>query len=96
MPEVRWLPEALADLDRLFAFLQEKNSEAAARAALAILQGAESLAATPRIGRLMPDDTGRRELPIPFAAGAYVLRYRLEDEQTVIIVRVWHSREARR
>lgn len=48
----------------------------------------------PGVGWL--DDTGRRELPIPFAAGAYVLRYRLEDEQTVISIRVWQSREERR
>jgi plasmid stabilization system protein ParE len=42
----------------------------------------------------MDDDTGRRELFIPFGAGAYVLRYRI-DRDTVIVIRVWHSREAR-
>ena len=96
MPAVRWPPEALDDLERLFAFLGEKSPEAAARAARTILDGADLLAVTPLLGRLMPDETGRRELFLPFAAGGYVLRYMLEDEQTVIIIRVWHSRELRR
>ncbi len=60
------------------------------------LDGADLLAVTPLLGRLMPDETGRRELFLSFAAGGYVLRYMLEDEQTVIIIRVWHSRELRR
>jgi hypothetical protein len=42
----------------------------------------------------MDDDTGRRELFVPFGVGAYVLRYRLTGENLVVI-RVWHSRESR-
>jgi plasmid stabilization system protein ParE len=95
VPEIKWLPEALADIERLYAFLKEQNSDAAARAARTILEGAELLKASPRIGRAMPDDTGRRELFLPFAAGAYVLRYMPEDEDTAVILRVWHSRENR-
>lgn len=95
MAAIKWLPEVLADLERLFAFLNEQNPEAAARAARTILDGAELLLATPQLGRLMSDGTGRRELFLPFAAAGYVLRYLLEDEQTAIIIRVWHSRERR-
>lgn len=29
-------------------------------------------------------------------AGAYVLRYMLEPDDTVVIIRVWHSKEYRR
>jgi plasmid stabilization system protein ParE len=96
MAALRWLPEALADLDRLFEFLREKNPEAAARAARAILDGADLLATSPRIGRRMSDDTDRRELPVPFGAGAYIIRYILGSDETVIIIRAWHSREDRR
>lgn len=90
-----WLPEALEDLERLHAFLREASPEAAAKAAKHILAGADQLQRTPRIGRPMPDETSRRELYISFAAGAYVLLYKFQDESTVVIVRVWHSREDR-
>ena len=92
---VKWLPEALLDIERLYSFLNDKNPEAAARAATIILKGAMMLKSTPRIGRPMPDETGRRELFVPFGAGAYVLRYMQEDENTVVVIRVWHSREDR-
>ncbi|MEW6735854.1 MAG: type II toxin-antitoxin system RelE/ParE family toxin [Acidobacteriota bacterium] len=95
MSQIKWLPEALADVERLHVFLKEKNLEAAARAARTILEGAELLKTSPRIGRPMPDESGRRELFVSFSAGAYVLRYMQEDEDTVVIIRVWHSREKR-
>jgi len=93
--KVIWLPEALADAERLHDFLKDKNPEAAARAVGIILDGATLLKDSPLLGRPMLDDTGRRELFIPFAAGAYVLRYMRGDDDTVVIIRVWHSRENR-
>ena len=95
MPALKWLPEAVDDLERLLAFLRERSPEAVARAARAILEGADFLLTSPRLGRSLPDRTGRRELFIPFGSGAYVLRYILEDDDTPVIIRVWHSRELR-
>lgn len=95
MPQVRWLPEALADVERLYAFLHEKSPDAAARAARVILDGADLLQSIPEIGRPMNDETGRRELVISFGAGAFVLRYMWDKYDTVVIIRVWHSRENR-
>ena len=98
MSEVKWLPEAVDDVNRLYEFLNSKDSEAAANAVGTILKGARLLRADPRLGRLMADDedeTERRELFVSFGAGAYVLRYRLADAMTVVIIRVWHSRENR-
>ena len=95
MAEVKWLPEALDDLERLFAFLREKSPSAAARAAQTILEGTDRLLTSPHLGRPMPDRTQRRELFLPFASGAYVLRYMLEDDKTPVIIRVWHGREVR-
>lgn len=95
MPAVSWLPEALIDVERLYTFLSSKSSEAAANAAGTILKGAKLLETTPHLGRPMPDETGRRELFMAFGAGSYVLRYILGDEDMVVIVRVWHSREDR-
>ena len=91
---VFWLPEALNDLERLRDFLLEKDPAAAERAICTIESGTDRFLNFPEIGRPMGDDTGRRELFIPFGAGAYVLRYRIHRE-TLFIIRVWHSREAR-
>jgi plasmid stabilization system protein ParE len=95
MATVKWLPAALDDVQRLYAFLHDKDQRAAARAAKCILRAANLLKTVPRVGRPMPDETGRHELFVAFGAGAYVLRYMLEDNDAVVIVRVWHSRESR-
>lgn len=93
--EVKWLPEALADIERLHEFLKQKSPDAAVRMVETILTGVQLLQNAPHVGRLMPDDTGRRELSMAFGSGAYVLRHKLEGENTVVIIRVWHSRERR-
>ena len=85
----------MADVERLYAFLLDKNAEAASQAAQTISQASLVLESSPRIGRSMPDNTGRRELSVSFGAGAYVLRYILLEDDTVLIIRVWHSRENR-
>ncbi len=89
-----WLPEAKNDLDRLYEFLLDLNPASAANALQAILDGSKDLQAHPRTGRPMNDGTSRREFFIPFGAGAYVLRYRIFENKTIIL-RVWHSRENR-
>jgi plasmid stabilization system protein ParE len=95
MGRLKWLPEAIQDFERLYFFLLDKDVEAANKAASNILGGSNLLKTSPRIGRPMPDDGDRRELFIAFGAGAYVMRYKLEDENTVVVIRVWHSRENR-
>jgi plasmid stabilization system protein ParE len=74
LPQVKWLPEALADVERQYEFLREKSPDAASRAAMVILDGAELLKSLPEVGRPMSDETGRRELVLSFGAGAFVLR----------------------
>ena len=61
---------------------------------LPLFIGVKRLQELPRVGRRMDDDTERRQLFVPFGAGAYVLRYRVHGD-TVVVIRVWHSREAR-
>ena len=95
MPQIKWLPVALADVERLYTFLHEKSPAAAARAAKAILDGASILKSIADIGRPIDDDTGRREWVVPFGAGAFVLRYMRDENDTVVIIRVWQSKENR-
>lgn len=94
MRQLVWLPEAKTDIERLYGFLMDKNPAVAERAIRLIQQGAERLLDFPELGQPMQDDTERRELFLPFGAGAYVLRYRLYEDELVII-RVWHGRELR-
>jgi plasmid stabilization system protein ParE len=90
-----WLPEALDDIERLYAFLAGKNAEAARNAVLCIKAAAQQLEQFPLIGRRMDDETERREIFAAFGAGAYVLRYRPDAQGNVVVIRVWHSRELR-
>lgn len=94
MPTLIWLPEALEDIVRLLHFLKDKSTTATQKAAHLIKAGADLLQKQPMIGRLMDDDTERRELFLPFGNSAYVLRYKLDDEK-VVIIRVWHGKELR-
>ena len=59
------------------------------------MEGVGLLKSMPKIGRPMDDDTGRRELVISFEARAFVLRYMWDKNDTVVIIRVWHSKENR-
>ncbi len=92
--EVLWLPDAKNDIQRLYDFLIEKNPTAAGNAIRLIQSGSQRLLENPEIGKPMADNTKRRELPLPFGASAYILRYRI-DEERVVIIRVWHGKEQR-
>ena len=92
MSGVIWLPEALLDVTRVHVFLKTKNTGAAKRVASLLQKGGNMLATYPEAGS--PINGDKRELVMPFGAGAYVLRYRIAN-QTVFIIRVWHSKENR-
>jgi plasmid stabilization system protein ParE len=86
---------AQADLARLHAFLKEKNRSAADRANAALIAALQSLAALPARGRPLPK-SNMRELIAPFGRSFYVLRYAYNSrDKEVIVIRIWHSREAR-
>lgn len=90
---MKWLPEAVEDLERLHRFLADVSPEAAMRAAAAILAGADLQQESPNIGKL--HESGAKEWFVPFGVGAYVLRYRLDADGQPLVIRVWHSREDR-
>ena len=94
MSELIWLPEAKKDIARLHNFLHEKSADASGRIVDVLLAGTNQLLAFPESGKPMGDELQRRELFLPFGAGAYVLRCKLANEQ-VVVIRVWHSRESR-
>ncbi len=87
--------EAMADLNRLRGFLADNDLDAAGRAMAVLRAALRSLAILPGRGR--PSGIpGMRELVVPFGRSAYLVRYaHLADQETVLIVRIWHGREAR-
>ena len=86
---------ATADLARLREFLTSRNPTAAQRAVASIAQAIDSLATYPDRGR--PSEIERlRELIVPFGRSAYIVRFVHDPQrQEIVIVRIWHGREAR-
>ncbi len=94
MPRLRWSQAARLDVIRLFKFLSPKSREAAQRAVSAIRQGVRAMGKHPTIGRPveeMPPEF--REWIIEFGHGAYVVLYRFDGKEAVILA-IRHGREA--
>lgn len=86
---------AAADLQRLRAFLFEKDPPAAQRAVSGIVRAIDSLDLFPDRGR--PSEvSGVRELVVPFGRSAYIVRFAHDPQrEEVVILRIWHGREDR-
>ncbi len=94
MPRLIWTPEALKDVQRCHRFIASKNPDAASRAACAISEGMQTVAAHPGSGRPADKmDTAFREWLIPFGDSGYVVLYRFDGDLAVVLA-VRHQREA--
>ena len=91
---IEWSLDALADLDRFAAFLHGQFPEIAARVASELLVRAEVLRRHPKLGRPMATREEYREIVLQVLGGTYALQYRYEGS-TILMLRVFHSREAR-
>jgi toxin ParE1/3/4 len=83
--EIRWFPDALADLDAIFAYIHAAAPNAAEEIVSEIISTTNLLRENPKLGR-----SGRwprtRELVVP----PYVVVYQ-QDEAAVAILAVHHS-----
>ena len=88
-------PDAIEDVERVRAFLDQANPGAARRALALIWTAIERLRDFPALG--MPtEDPDIRQIVIRFGASGYIIRYAILPETSdVFITRVWHGREAR-
>ena len=91
--KVRLLPRARIDLHRLPEFLDAKSIQAGARAREVLAEAIASLRDLPNRGRPGPR-SGTRELVVAFGRDAYIFRYRVRDDE-VVVIGIRHSREAR-
>lgn len=92
---IEFAPEAVADLARVRDFLDAENPEAAKRAIGTIFAAVDRIEQFPALGR-PTEDADIRQIVIPFASACYVLRYTVMTPRSdVLVLRVWHGREAR-
>ena len=88
--EVRFLQEALADLEEIVLYIANDSTAAALQFRAKVIEKATGLSAFPKRGRLIPDKkmaaAGYRML----AVKPYILFYRIA-ENTVFIYRVIHG-----
>ena len=91
---VRLAVAARRDINRLVDFLAERNELAATKAGELIINAVLSLATLSERGHLAvaPD---WRELFVRFGRGGYVIRYRVVDDKTVVVTRIFHNLERR-
>ena len=93
MPRLKWSQSALRDVARLHAFLVPESRDAAKRAVKAIRQGVKVLGKHPKIGRPVEElPSELREWVIEFGSGAYVILYRYDGKEVVLLA-VRHGRE---
>jgi plasmid stabilization system protein ParE len=89
-----WSQKALGDLHRVLAFLDGVAPESTARAAAAIKEAVESLETFPDRYPTVGSGRLRKKMPVRFGRGGYIIHYVIDPDR-IIIVRLWHSREAR-
>lgn len=93
MPQVRFSPPAIRDLERLREFLRPKNPIVAKQAGEVIVKAVQVLGFQPKLGRPiedMPDEF--REWIIDFGDSGYVVRYRIVMD-VITILSVRHQKE---
>lgn len=91
---LEWSDDALADLNRFAEFLHEQSPQLAAIVADEIIARAQMLSRHPKLGRPIATREEYRQLVLQVLGGAYVFQYRY-DGNRVVILRVFHGREAR-
>ena len=93
MLQLIWSEPALANIQRVYRFLAEKNLAAARRAVKAIREGVRILAVHPHVGRVIEDmDEEFRDWPVDFGDSGYVVRYRFDNDRVTILA-VRHQKE---
>ena len=94
MPQVRFAPPALRDLERLREFLRPKSPDVARRAAAAIKEAVQIHGQHPQIGRPADNlEPEYRELPIDFRDNGYIALYRYDSGDFVTVLTIRHQKE---
>ena len=88
--------EGLSDVERVRSFLDARDQAAAKRALAAIWAALERVERFPALGR-PTEDPDIRQVVIRFGDAGYIVRYSvLTEDQSVLVMRIWQGREARK
>jgi len=88
---VFYTPEAIDDLQRLGAFIAEKNLAAAQQIAADLLAGIAMLKELPYLGRKVKK-APNLEIMRDLSVSLYVVRNLIHGDE-IHILRIWHKRE---
>ena len=95
--KIRFMEEALTELERLYEFALARDDgdwTTAERAPDAIRDGLGLLGSSPfSCRKAAPDNTFLRELIIAFGASGYVTLFEIDGAKTVTVLAVRHQRE---
>lgn len=86
--QLRWSVPAAEDLERICAWIERDNPEAARRVAKIIYERCGQLKNFPHMGRLSHRISGRRELAFPPLS--YIAVYQVKED-AVEISRIFHG-----
>ncbi len=92
--KLEWSAAALADLDRFAEFLHDRHPRLSQTVAAKILAKTKIIEEHPQLGRPIEGRADYREISLHVLNAPYVFRYGCDGERLVML-RVFHSREAR-
>lgn len=83
MNDIKWLDEALADLDHIGSYIALDNERAAGQIVRRIVEAIAMLSWYPKLGRVLADGDTHR---LTITATPYIAFYRLRDQIEILAV----------